>query len=109
MDQMTQMSALVPVMPEIALAIGAMLMLMAGVFAGERSAPLVNGISVLILAAIGFLVLRVPGVRHVLFNGSFVVDDFARFLKLLTLTGSAGALILSFNYLRVEKQQKFEY
>jgi NADH-quinone oxidoreductase subunit N len=109
MNQLTQMSALVPVMPEIALAIGAMLMLMAGVFAGEKSAPLVNGISVLILAAIAFLVLRVPPGRHVLFNGSFVVDDFARFLKLLTLTGSGGALILSFNYLKAENQQKFEY
>src|SRR6185312_12925793 len=109
MNQMTEMSALMPVMPEIALAIGAMLMLMAGVFAGEKSAPLVNGISVLILAGIAFLVVRVPGGRHVLFNGSFVVDDFARFLKLLTLTGSGGALVLSFNYLKIEKQQKFEY
>ncbi|MGB7257303.1 MAG: NADH-quinone oxidoreductase subunit NuoN [Pseudolabrys sp.] len=109
MNQLMQMSALMPVMPEIALAIGAMLMLMAGVFAGEKSAPLVNGISVLILAAIAFLVLRVPPGRHVLFNGSFVVDDFARYLKLLTLIGSGGALILSFNYLKAEKQQKFEY
>jgi len=64
---------------------------------------------VLILAAIAFLVLRVPPGRHVLFNGSFVVDDFARYLKLLTLIGSGGALILSFNYLKAEKQQKFEY
>ncbi|HVV61533.1 MAG TPA: NADH-quinone oxidoreductase subunit NuoN [Pseudolabrys sp.] len=109
MNELMQMPALMPVLPEIALAIGAMLMLMAGVFAGEKSAPLVNGISVLVLAVIAVLILRVPPGRHVLFNGSFVVDDFARFLKLLTLTGSGGALILSFNYLRAEKQQKFEY
>ena len=51
----------------------------------------------------------VPAGRHVLFGGSFVVDDFARFLKLLTLVGSAGALLLSLDYLDAEKQQKFEY
>ena len=38
-----------------------------------------------------------------------MVDDYARFLKMLTLIGSAGALVLSLDYLKVEKQQKFEY
>ena len=47
----------------------------------------------LVLAAL--LVLAIPPGRHVLFGGSFVVDDFARFLKLLTLAGSAGALLMS--------------
>src|SRR6202040_3022488 len=45
----------------------------------------------------------------VTFGGSFVVDPFARFLKLLPLTGSAGAILMSFDYLALEKQQKFEY
>ncbi len=33
----------------------------------------------------------------------------ARFLKLLALTGSAGALLLSLDYLHAERQEKFEY
>jgi NADH-quinone oxidoreductase subunit N len=45
----------------------------------------------------------------VTFGGSFIVDPFARFLKLLALTGSAAAILMSFDYLAVEKQQKFEY
>ena len=49
-----------------------------------------------------------PG-RYELFGGSLVVDDYARFLKLLALAGSGGALMLSLNWLTVEKQQKFEY
>ena len=40
---------------------------------------------------------------------AFVVDDFARFLKLLALVGSAVAILMSLDYLAVEKQQKFEY
>ena len=43
-----------------------------------------------------------------MFDGSFLVDDFARFLKLLTLAGSAGALLLSLDWLTIEKQQRFE-
>ena len=89
-----------PLLPEIVLACGAMVMLMVGVIGGERSAPAVNGwcIGVLVLVA-GAIIAWVPAGRFVLFGGSFVVDDFARFLKLLTLIGSAGALMLSLDYL----------
>jgi len=44
-----------------------------------------------------------------MFGGSFLIDDYARFLKMLTLVGSAGALVLSLDYLTLERQQKFEY
>ena len=109
---MTHLSFLgpyLPLVPELALAIGAMVLLMLGVVSGERSARTVNGLSVWLLAGIAVLVLMLPGGRHSLFEGAFVVDDFARFLKLLVLAGSAGALILSLDYLVKERQQKFEY
>jgi NADH-quinone oxidoreductase subunit N len=109
MNQYNNIHDLLPVLPEIALACGAMVMLMVGAFAGEGSSRVVNGLCVIILIAVGALVLWLPAGRFVLFNGSFVVDDYARFLKLLTLAGSAGTLILSLDYLRVEKQQRFEY
>src|SRR6202158_6357447 len=111
MNQLPQLSALLPILPEIALACGAMLMLMVGVgmTQSDRSAAIVNGFCIAILALVAFVVVWVPAGRHVLFGGSFVVDDYARFLKLLTLAGSGGALMLSLNYLKVEKQQKFEY
>jgi NADH-quinone oxidoreductase subunit N len=109
MNQMTNIHDLLPVLPEIALACGAMLMLMLGAVAGEGSARFVNGLCVLLLIAVGGLVLWLPAGRLVMFGGSFVVDDYARFLKMLTLAGSAGALTLSLDYLTLEKQQKFEY
>jgi NADH-quinone oxidoreductase subunit N len=110
MNEMTHMSALLPVLPEIVLAAGAMVILMGGVFAGERSAAVANGWCIGVLLLTGFvLVWWVPAGRHELFGGSFVLDDYARFLKILTLTGSAGALLLSLDYLKIEKQQKFEY
>ncbi len=47
--------------------------------------------------------------RSSTFGGSFILDPFARFLKLLALTGSAAAILMSFDYLARENQQKFEY
>ena len=109
MSQLAHLQDLIPVLPEIALALGAMFLLMAGVVLGERSAALINSTAILLLIVVAVLVVWVPGGRHVLFNGSFVVDDFARFFKVLALTGSTGALLLSLDYLYAERQEKFEY
>ena len=105
------MQGLLPILPEGVLACGAMLMLMAGVgvYQSQRSAGIVNGFCVGVLALAAFVVVMLPPGRSVLFGGSFVVDDYARFLKLLALAGSGGALLLSLNWLTVENQQKFEY
>jgi len=109
MNTLTSINALQPIFPEIVLAIGAMALLMLAVFAGERSARFVNTLCILLLIGIGALIVWLPAGRATLFDGSFVVDDFARFLKLLTLAGSAGTLILSLDYLTKENLQKAEY
>jgi NADH-quinone oxidoreductase subunit N len=111
MNQSMQWQALLPILPEAVLAVGAMLMLMigVGVHQSERSARIVNGLCIAVLALAAFVVVVLPAGRVVLFGGSFVVDDYARFLKLLALTGSGGTLMLSLNWLTLEKQQKFEY
>ena len=104
-----QLTVLLPALPEIVLACGAMLLLMLGVFRGERSTGMVNVLALVLLIAVGALVCRLPPGKLSAFGGSFVVDDFARFLKLLTLIGSMGAILLSLDYMRTQKQQKFEY
>jgi NADH-quinone oxidoreductase subunit N len=112
MNQLTHLNGLMPVLPEIVMACGAMLLLMAGVGSAqtERSSAIVNGWCIGLMALVGFIIVMwVPAGRFEMFGGSFVVDDFSRFLKLLTLTGSAGALMLSLDYLTVEKHQKFEF
>ena len=111
MNQSMQWQALLPILPEAVLAGGAMLMLMVGVgvHQSERSARIVNGFCIAVLALAALVVVMLPAGRSELFGGSFVVDDYARFLKLLALAGSGGALMLSLNWLTLEKQQKFEY
>src|SRR5262249_26849872 len=106
MNQLSALHDFMPLLPELVLACGAMLMLMFGAFAGERSAAMVNGWCVVVLL---LAVVWMPAGQHAMFEGSFLVDDYARFLKVLTLVGSSGALLMSLDYLTLERQQRFEY
>ena len=109
MTDTADLPALLPALPEIVLTVGAMALLMLGAFRGEHSAPAIHWLAIALLAAAGAIVVWLPAGKLVTFGGSFVVDDFARFLKLLALTGSACAILMSFDFLAREKQQKFEY
>ena len=109
MSDTVEIPILLPALPEIVLAIGAMLLLMVGVFRGERATKGVEAGAVLVLLLAGLVIVWLPAGKLVTFGGSFVVDGFARFLKLLALAGSAVAIVMSSNYLAVEKRGSFEY
>jgi NADH-quinone oxidoreductase subunit N len=100
---------LLPVLPELVLAVGAMALLMIGAFLGERMTSLVTGLSVCLLVVVGAIELALPSGRLTTFGGSFIVDDFARFLKILALIGSATTLILSTEFLADPSRRIFEY
>ena len=95
-------------LPELTLATGAMVLLLVGVSTRKEQAELILWAAVLFLALAGFFVLRESG-TITLFGDSFIVDPFARALKLLTLTGSAVTLIMSIDYWRGEGRLKFEF
>jgi NADH-quinone oxidoreductase subunit N len=95
-------------LPELILACGAMALLMLGVATPRERGQLVLWLAILILVAAGMLVARGEG-TETLFHGSFIVDPFARVMKLLTLTGAAAALLLSLDYWRGPGGVKFEY
>jgi len=100
---------LLPALPEIVLAAGAMVLLLAGAFRSGRASSGIEIAAILVLIAAGLIVVWLPSRRLVTFGGSFVVDDFARFLKLLALAGSATAILMSIDYLARAPQRRFEY
>src|SRR5258708_7330993 len=104
-----QIPSLLPALPEILLAAGAMALLMVVAYRGERSLNFINGSAIAFLLLAAVIVVWLPGGKLVTFGSGFVVDGFARFLKVLTFIGSAAAIVLSLSYLAAEKQQKFEY
>ena len=95
-------------LPEVTLAVGAMVLLLAGVSTRKEQADFILWAAVLIFALAGFFVLRNSGTTT-LFGDSFIVDPFARALKLLTLTGAAVTLIMSIDFWRGEGRLKFEF
>jgi len=98
-----------PVLPELVLAVGAMALLMLGAYRGEGTTGAVTLLSVCLLVATGVLELMLPPGKLVTFGGSFIVDDFARFLKIVALIGSAATLILSAEFLGDASRRIFEY
>jgi NADH-quinone oxidoreductase subunit N len=103
------MPAYVPLLPEILLGLGAMALLMLGAFRGNLAAEVVDFAAIVLLVVVGVVLLLLPAGKLATFGGSFVVDDFARFLKILALIGSAAAIAMSLDYVQRERQQRFEY
>jgi NADH-quinone oxidoreductase subunit N len=109
MNTSLTLASIVPLLPEIILAIGAMALLMLGVYRTPRSETLIDALSIILLVIAGVAVVLLPEGKLVTFGGSFVVDNFARFLKVLAIAGSAAAILMSIDYDRREGQQRFEY
>jgi NADH-quinone oxidoreductase subunit N len=95
------------VLPELILALGAMALLMLGAFRGQNATGIVTGLAVALLVVVGVMLLwRNTGQA---FGGSFIADDYARFLKILALIGSAVSLIMSREFLSAPDRRIFEY
>jgi NADH-quinone oxidoreductase subunit N len=100
---------LLPVLPELVLAAGAMVLLMLGAYRDQQTTSLVTGLAICLLVLTGVLELLLPAGRVTTFGGSFIVDDFARFMKILALIGSVATLVLSVEFLADPSRRIFEY
>src|SRR5262249_54227149 len=100
---------LVPMLPEIVLVLGAMALLMLGAFRGDRMVQVVNSAAIALLVLAVLIIAWLPAGRLTTFGGSIVVDDFARFIKILTLIGSAATILISLDYFTPARPLKFEY
>src|SRR5258706_2126292 len=106
---MNEALELYPALPELILAGGAMVLLMIGAFGGERVTAPVLRYAVALLVLAGIAIAGMPDERVAIFNGSFVFDGFAKFLKILTVVGSIGTLWISGDFLSAPDRGKFEY
>jgi len=92
-SDLSSFANLAPAYPELILAISALVLLMAGVFM-KNAHGRIAGVSIGLLLALAVLIIVQPR-TGILFNGGFIQDDFARYMKVLVLVGSALALVLS--------------
>jgi NADH-quinone oxidoreductase subunit N len=94
--------------PELILAVGALVLLMIGVFSGERSGLTVTGLAVALLIAAGLWIVLVPADGQA-FGGAYIADPFSRFMKVLALIGAVTAMIMSVGHARSEHLDRFEF
>ncbi|MCR9124207.1 MAG: NADH-quinone oxidoreductase subunit NuoN [Phyllobacteriaceae bacterium] len=101
--------SLVIAAPELLIAVGAMALLMVGVFVRKESAnAIVTSLTVaLLVAALGWMVFFAPMGSG--FGGAYVHDAFTFFMKMLVLIGSIVALVMSVGFAREEKFDRFEF
>lgn len=104
----TLLASLHLIMPELILAVGALVLLMVGVFSGQKSAPTVMGLAVALLIAAGLWMILVPAEGEA-FGGAYKADGFARFMKALALIGSITAMIMAVGHARRDHLDKFEF
>jgi NADH-quinone oxidoreductase subunit N len=95
-------------MPEVILAVGALALLMIGVFSGDKSAPTVTGLAVALLVVAGLWLIFMPGEGEA-YGGAFLLDPFARFMKVIALIGSITAMIMTVGHARSEQLDRFEF
>lgn len=94
--------------PEIILAVGGLVLLMIGVFSGERSGTTVTGLAVAVLIIAGLWLVLATGEGQA-YGGAFVSDAFAKFMKVLALIGSITAMVMTVGHARSEQLDRFEF
>jgi len=99
---------LIYILPELFLSISLLFLLMIGVFI-KKSFKLVNFLTIIILIFSAAIVINQSGHVITIFNGSFIVDPFSNFMKILTLLACSFVLLSSKEYLKITKIDKIEY
>jgi NADH-quinone oxidoreductase subunit N len=90
------------ILPEMVLAFGAMLVLLADVYVARERRSLVTGLSVLVLAATAVAVAVVGNPHVTISHGLLSIDAFGIFFKILFIGAAALTLLMSSSYLEVE-------
>jgi NADH-quinone oxidoreductase subunit N len=96
--------------PELTLAIGAMVMLLLGVFTSDRMLRPLSWLMLGICALAAALVFQGQWApRATAFHNLYVADQFGAFLKIVILAGSAACALLAPSFLEEQKIGRFEY
>ena len=96
--------------PEMIMAVGALALLMVGVFNTKDAYGRVAMLSAALMAVTAFVIISdTPAERTLAFGGMFVTDGFAVFTKVLVLISSVIAIFMSKEFLKDADIQRFEY
>lgn len=104
-DLITQLTLM---LPELVVVIGALILLMVGVYSKQKSYTMITSLAVVVLAFSIVLLVFCP-VYGTAFNGALIMDKYSSFMKILTLIGALVALVMSIGYTKAYGFDKFEF
>lgn len=96
-------------LPELVLAVGAMALLIVGVFLGDKSAKSISYASVALLLIALVLTVMGPQNGGSIFDGAFQIDAFAVFAKVIIFAAAGMAILMSQNFFEGDAAKRFEY
>ena len=98
------------ILPEILLALYAMVALVAAVYTGkDKLAPMLTWLTAGLFVLIGAWIGLTGEGENVAFNGMFNDDGFARFAKVTILLSAAAVLVMGQEYMSRRGMLRFEY
>lgn len=100
---------LIPVLPELFLAIMAMGLLLLGAFRGDESTSIVSWGAVASLLISAGLLVSVGWQDTIVLGGMFKFNYFTGVMQLLIIAGLVFSILLSGDFLKRENMQRFEY
>jgi NADH-quinone oxidoreductase subunit N len=97
--------------PEIFLAVSAMVLLLLGVFQGDKFTRPLSWLAAIVLCIAAYLAAHVSPATGAdpAFGGQFIVDGFAGFMKVLSLLATAAAIVISLGYAERNDMMRFEF
>ena len=97
-------------LPEVILAVGAIVLLLIGAFRGKTTDGPMSEIAVAILGA-ALLAIVLGGAKSdgIAFDDAFIADRFGDFMKVLSLIGSIVTLLMAGDFFRRAGVDKFEF
>jgi NADH-quinone oxidoreductase subunit N len=96
-------------LPEIFLAAVSLILLMVGVFLGNRATTILTWLCVVAMGVALIMVLAGSHAPSTTFFGMFITDSFAIFMKCLVLIGAAVTLIMGMGFVKRENMNRFEF
>jgi len=97
-------------LPEIVLAVFAMVGLIWAVYTGKnRTAPALLWATAFLMVAMALWIGLADHGTRTAFNGAFIDDGFARFAKVTVLIAAAVVLVMSQDYMSKRGMMRFEY
>ena len=100
---------LVPILPEIILTVGAIVLLMVAAFLGKRGTSICGWASIALLLGAALTLGGEPQSAGPLFGGQLVADGFGAFGKLVIYLSAAVAIIMAHNWFERDFEHAAEY